>query len=90
LRKAKANPDLQDKEFGKTPLHEAVENGQFNSLQILSEECKADVNICDKNGDTLLHYSAIGQGNATLYIKYLVEKHSMSVFAKNKNRLTPR
>jgi hypothetical protein len=48
------------------------------------------VNIKDKNGDSLLHYSAIGQGNATLYIKYLVEKHDMSVFMKNSNRLTPR
>ena len=32
LKKARANPDVQDKEFQKTPLHEAVENGQFNSL----------------------------------------------------------
>ena len=48
------------------------------------------MNIKDKNGDSLLHYSSIGQGNATLYIKYLVEKHGMSVLMKNTNRLTPR
>ena len=45
---------------------------------------KADANICDTLGaNTLLHYAAIGQGNANLYIKYLVENQNMSVFVKN-------
>lgn len=75
LLNAKANPDIQDKADGKTPLHEAIENGQFNSVQILCEQGHADVHIQDtKSGNTLLHYSAVGQGNATLYIKYLCEK----------------
>jgi ankyrin repeat protein len=70
----KANPDLQDKQ-GRTPLHLAIENGQFNSVTILCEQGSADVNIVDfTNGDSLLHYAAVGQGNASLYIKYLVEK----------------
>lgn len=38
----------------------------------------------------MLHYAAVGQGNATLYIKYLCEKQGMSVLVKNKQRLTPR
>ena len=60
LLNAKANPDVQDKN-GKTPLHEAIENGQFNSVQILCEQGNADVNIVDTlNGDSLLHYSAVG------------------------------
>jgi ankyrin repeat protein len=46
---------------------------------ILCEIGKADVNIKDNNGDSLLHYAAVGQGNASLYIKYLVEKQNMSV-----------
>ena len=75
---------------GKTPLHDSIENGQFNSVYILCDG-KADVNICDTiNGDSLLHYAAVGQGNAALYIKYLVEKQGMSVQKKNKQRLTPR
>ena len=81
--------NLQDKE-GRTALHDAIENGQFNAVQILCEQGKADVNIPDKNADTLLHYAAVGQGNASLYIKFLVQTHNMSVFVKNKNRLTPR
>jgi hypothetical protein len=44
-------------------------------VQILCDIGKADVNIKDHlNSDSLLHYAAIGQGNASLYIKYLVEK----------------
>ena len=44
-------------------------------MQILCDIGKADVNIKDiLNSDSLLHYAAIGQGNASLYIKYLVEK----------------
>ena len=60
-------------------------------MQILCEQGNADVHIQDtKSGNTLLHYAAIGQGNATLYIKYLSEKQGMSVLVKNKQRLTPR
>lgn len=85
LLKQKANPDVQDSKLGKTPLHEAIENGQFNSVQILCDRGKADVNVQDTaGGDTLLHYAAIGQGNASLYIKYLCEKQGMSVLVKNK------
>lgn len=75
LLKAGANPDVKDVPKGRTPLHIAIENGQFNSVQILCDMGKADVNIPDtEGGNTLMHYSAIGQGNASLYIKYLQEK----------------
>ena len=81
----KACPDVQENIMGKTPLHEAIENGQFNSVQILCDLGSADVHIQDTaGGNTLLHYAAIGQGNATLYIKYLSEKQGMSVLVKNK------
>ena len=60
LLQHKANPDHQDNQ-GRTPLHLAIENGQFNSVTILFEQGKADVNIVDTvNGDSLLHYAAIG------------------------------
>ena len=91
LIKHKANVDIQATKSGKTPLHVAIENGQFNSMMILWEQGKADPNIQDTlNGDSLLHYAAVGQGNASLYIKYLVEKCKMSVMVTNKHRLTPR
>ena len=54
-----AKSNVQDKE-GKTCLHEAIENGQFNAVQILCDQGKADVNIPDKSGDTLLHFAAVG------------------------------
>ena len=56
---------------------------QSCSLSFLAMAIKADVNIPDRaNGDTLLHYAAVGQGNASLYIKYLCDKMGMSVFVK--------
>ena len=81
----KANADIQSPLDGKTPMHVAIENGQFNSVMILCEQGNADVNIVDTiNGDSLLHYAAVGQGNASLYIKYLVDKQKMSVLVCNK------
>ena len=73
-----------------TPLHMAIKNGQYNAVQILCEDGKADPKLTDLNGDTLLHYAAIGQGNANLYIRYLVEKRGLSVFQKNKEGQTAR
>ncbi len=46
--------------------------------------------MVDANGDTLLHYAAVTQGNASLYIRYLIDKQNVSVFAKNKAQQTPR
>ncbi len=46
--------------------------------------------MCDKNGDSLLHYAAVGQGNANLYIRYLIEKQQISPLIKNKEGLNPR
>ena len=57
-----------------SPLHLAIINGQFNSVTILCEMGKADVNVVDAHGQSLLHTAAVGQGNASLYVKYLVEK----------------
>ena len=45
---------------GKSPLHVAIVNGQFNAVTILCEQGGADATVKDKNGDTLLHYAAIG------------------------------
>ena len=73
-----------------TPLHVAILNGQFNAVQILCEEGKAVTTLIDKSGDTLLHYAAVTQGNANLYIRYLIEKQNMSVFTKNSKDQTPR
>ena len=68
----------------------AILNGQFNSVQILCEEGKANTTLCNKNGDSLLHYAAITQGNASLYLRYLIEKRGVSTFVTNNAGLTPR
>jgi ankyrin repeat protein len=68
----------------------AILNGQFNAVQILCQEGKAKTSLADKNGDSLLHYAAVTQGNANLYIRFLIEKQAMSVFIQNKKGQTPR
>jgi len=40
-------------------LHVAIQNGQFNAVQILSGEGKANTQVVDKKGDSLLHYAAV-------------------------------
>ena len=84
---------MADKKDKKTPLHIAIENGQFNAVTIL---CKATSDLealCrswDSDGQSVLHYAAVTQGNASLYIKYLVEKCKMSIFTKNRQGMTAR
>ena len=73
-----------------TALHIAILNGQFNAVQILCHEGHADVNLVDSNGDSVLHYAAVTQGNASLYIRYLIDKQNISAFTKNKAEQTPR
>ena len=75
--------NYQDSDLKACPLHIAILNGQFNAVQILCQEGKAKVDQADKNGDSLLHYAAVTQGNANLYIRYLIEKQSISPFIKN-------
>jgi ankyrin repeat protein len=75
--------NYQDFDLKACPLHIAILNGQFNAVQILCHEGKAKVDQADKNGDSLLHYAAVTQGNANLYIRYLIEKQSISPFIKN-------
>ena len=85
-----ADVNFQDFESKETPLHVAILNGQFNAVSILCEEGKARIDLVDKNGDTLLHYAAVTQGNASLYIRYLIEKQKVSAFVKNTVGQTPR
>jgi len=81
-----ADPNLVDNETKKTALHVAIENGQFNSVQLLRSLSKTPVNLnlWDSEGQSVLHYAAVTQGNAALYIKFFVEKCGMNVFVKNK------
>jgi len=37
-----------------------------------------------------LHYAAVTLGNASLYIRYLIEKQNVSAFLTNNEGLTPR
>ena len=48
-----------------------------------------DIHLSDENENSLLHHAAVGQGNATLYCRYLVEKGLLPSI-KNKQGYTPR
>ena len=93
----KADPNIKENDTEKTAMHLAIENGQFNSVQILwthseSEKSthKLDMTRWDKEGQTVLHYSAVTQGNAALYLKFFVEKCGINVFVKNRQGLSAR
>ena len=45
---------------------------------------KLDLTRWDNQGQTVLHYAAITQGNAALYLKFFVEKCGINVFVKNR------
>jgi len=49
-----------------------------------------DLTSWDAHGQTVLHYAAVTQGNAALYLKFLVDKCKLNVFAKNRAGLSPR
>lgn len=90
-----ADPNVSDKSTKKTPLHLAIENGQFNSVQILWNHSqksgkKLDLSVWDAHGQSIMHYAAITQGNAALYLKFFVEKCQVNVFVKNRQGLTAR
>ena len=38
----------------------------------------------------MLHYAAVTQGNAALYLKFFIEKCGINVFVKNRQGLTAR
>ena len=97
LLNANADPNALETATKKTALHLAIENGQFNSVQILwthSESGKSghklDLSRWDAHGQTVLHYAAVTQGNAALYLKFFVEKCNMNVFMKSRLGLTAR
>ena len=79
-------------------MHLAIENGQFNSVQILwthsnqsnDKGHKLNLTKWDSQGQTVLHYAAITQGNAALYLKFFVEKCGINVFVKNKQGMSAR
>ena len=92
-----ADPNVTDTETKKSPLLLAIENGQFNSVQTLynffkrqDSRYKLDLSSWDSSGLTVLHYAAITQGNAALYLKFFVEQCKMNVFIKNRQGLTAR
>ena len=73
-----ANPNAKDLNL-KTPVFLAIENGQFNAVQMLHDTKKIDYKCYDANGQTVLHYAAVTQGNAALYIRFLVKQGGLSV-----------
>ena len=93
LLAAGADPNVRETESGRSALHLAIENGQFNSVQILFYQAGIrglDLKSWDSQGQTVMHYAAVTQGNAALYLKFFVEKCGVNVFVKNRQGLTAR
>ncbi|MCS7244590.1 MAG: ankyrin repeat domain-containing protein [candidate division WOR-3 bacterium] len=83
----KKGADINSKnEYGKTPLHIAVENNYEDIVKVLLEN-KADVNIKDNNGNTPLHI-AVMKGNEYI-IKELL-KNGANENIKNNDGKTPK
>jgi ankyrin repeat protein len=57
---------------GHTPARLAISEGHFQSLVCLIDECKANVNVVDNEGWTLLHVAA--SKGRTNFAKYLLER----------------
>lgn len=66
-----ANPNLINND-DRTPLHNACDNGYFNTVNLLLEDDRIDINVTDKNGNTALHY-ACEAGDANV-IALLIKK----------------
>jgi uncharacterized protein len=61
LLAAGADPNVQELSRKKNPLHVAIENGQFNSVQLLCtlSLVPVDLRVWDADGLTVLHYAAV-------------------------------
>ena len=86
-----ADPNIKETGSERTPMHLAIENGQFNSVQLLWQHSsggkaghRIDLTRWDSQGQTVLHYAAVTQGNAALYLKFFVDKCGVNVFVKNR------
>lgn len=64
--------NLKDSE-GRTPLHWAVDRGQFHITELLLSR-NADVNVKDKEGQTPLHYAVVCEREAIA--KFLVKQNA--------------
>ena len=62
-----ADPNIKENDSEKTAMHLAIENGQFNSVQILwsyfngsgKSSHKLDLTRWDREGQTVLQYAAV-------------------------------
>lgn len=69
---------------GYTPLHAAASYGHLTLLQYLLDEAKGDINICDNDGDSILH--TVEDLDTA---KLLVEKYNANWRIKNEEGQTP-
>ncbi len=67
--------------YGKTPLHIAVEETNLRIVKHLIEDCRANINIKDENGDTPLYYAIFNfKKDSSKVVKYLIEKGADTSF----------
>ncbi|KAH0795968.1 serine/threonine-protein phosphatase 6 regulatory ankyrin repeat subunit B-like isoform X1 [Histomonas meleagridis] len=68
-------------------INMAVINGHLLVLQYLIDRCHVNVNICNRSGDTPLHFAC--KMNHILIIDYLVSKEEIDINIADKNGDTP-
>jgi len=77
LLKAKADTNLKD-QYGKTPLHYAVEDSKKNIVGLLVKKfARCDLNMVDNNGFPALFYAA--ENGAHEVVKLLIESRKCNL-----------
>jgi len=81
--------NLQDKEYGRAPLHEAALDGKLDMVRLLVR-AGARVNIADTEGMTPLHHAVLGENPtaALPVISYLLA-HGARINARTTEGRTP-
>jgi len=81
---AKINAQNKD---GKTPIYFAIKNKSINIIELLIK--KVDINIKDKNNETILHYICVLKDINLLPLIYMALKAGAKINERNKNGISP-
>ncbi|XP_077870339.1 uncharacterized protein LOC144363589 [Saccoglossus kowalevskii] len=73
--------------MGRTPLHEACQAGDFETVQYLLESGNVNPNVPDLRGSTPFHY-ACGNGNKDI-VQYFLQKDNVRADIQDCNGRTP-
>lgn len=81
LLAAGADPNSIEEVFGRTPLHNAIQEGSNDEIEELLKSDKLDIDVQDYDGNTALHHAA-NKGDPELISRLLLHNPDPSI--KNK------